>query len=58
MALKYVKRGYHVLCAHFLTLLLVPVAATVVVHAPAVLGATAGGPIAHVHLPELRALGW
>ena len=34
MALKYVKRGYHVLCAHFLTLLLVPVAATVVVRVP------------------------
>jgi 3-ketoacyl-CoA synthase len=28
VALKYVKRGYHVLCTHFLTLLLVPVAIT------------------------------
>lgn len=26
VALKYVKRGYHVLCTHFLTLLLAPVA--------------------------------
>ena len=35
VALKYVKRGYHVLCSHFLTLLLVPVAATVAVRRPA-----------------------
>eukprot|EP00208_Stichococcus_sp_RCC1054_P001072 CAMPEP_0206145068 /NCGR_PEP_ID=MMETSP1473-20131121/26246_1 /ASSEMBLY_ACC=CAM_ASM_001109 /TAXON_ID=1461547 /ORGANISM="Stichococcus sp, Strain RCC1054" /LENGTH=509 /DNA_ID=CAMNT_0053541129 /DNA_START=200 /DNA_END=1729 /DNA_ORIENTATION=- len=28
VALRYVKRGYHVLCTHFLTLLLVPVAFT------------------------------
>ena len=31
MALKYVKRGYHVLCSHGLTLLLVPLAAMGVV---------------------------
>lgn len=31
VALKYVKRGYHVLCTHLLTLLLVPLAATGVV---------------------------
>ncbi|KAK9811672.1 hypothetical protein WJX72_008053 [[Myrmecia] bisecta] len=29
IALKHVKRGYHLLCRHFLTLLLVPVGATV-----------------------------
>lgn len=29
VTLKYVKRGYHVLCTHALTLLLLPVAATV-----------------------------
>lgn len=27
MALKYVKRGYHVLCSHGLVLLLMPLAA-------------------------------
>ena len=31
MALKYVKRGYHVLCTHALTLLLLPVAVTTTV---------------------------
>lgn len=31
VTLKYVKRGYHVLVTHALTLLLLPVAATVVV---------------------------
>ena len=31
VALKYVKRGYHVLCTHALTLLLLPVAVTTTV---------------------------
>jgi hypothetical protein len=31
VALKYVKRGYHVLCSHGLALMLVPLAATGVV---------------------------
>lgn len=33
MALKYVKRGYHVLCSHGLTLALMPLAAMGVVSA-------------------------
>ena len=31
IALNYVKRGYHLLCRHAITLLLMPVAATVLV---------------------------
>ena len=34
IALNYVKRGYHLLCRHAVTLLLMPVAATVLVRAP------------------------
>lgn len=33
IALKYVKRGYHVLCSHGLTLLLMPLAAMGLVRA-------------------------
>jgi hypothetical protein len=33
IALNYVKRGYHLLCRHAVTLLLMPVAATVLVRA-------------------------
>lgn len=34
IALNYVKRGYHLLCRHAVTLLLMPVAATVLVRFP------------------------
>ena len=34
IALNYVKRGYHLLCRHAVTLLLMPVAATVLVRLP------------------------
>ncbi len=34
IALNYVKRGYHLLCRHAVTLLLMPVAATVLVRTP------------------------
>lgn len=35
IALNYVKRGYHLLCRHAVTLLLMPVAATVLVRSQA-----------------------